>query len=228
MDVNRNYSQKNIFNDILQKYTDLIKKLFDSMEILSQGNKPEPSIQTTIHDIIEIDKCLQIALNGLEEHQYLQKKIEAAQKTSEIYNIALLTLIRKLKSAELELENVLSNAKIKLKSLKDANQRKIDYKELVSYSQRIAPYTSAPPNWKDTDGFDNIPNRPPIPEESMFRLSALYQNNGNSTEDTFNDAENNDTIMMDDAKVNIGTHLSLDPLPEDIQESLLELDLDDF
>eukprot|EP00833_Pecoramyces_ruminatium_P000922 jgi/Orpsp1_1/1174954/evm.model.c7180000052076.1 len=187
MDVNRSYSQKSIFNDILQKYTDLIKKLFDSMEILSQGNKPEPSIQTTIHDIIEIDKCLQIALIGLEEHQYLQKKIEAAQKTSEVYNIALLTLVRKLKSAEDELENVLSNAKIKLKTLKDADKRKIDYKELVSYSQRIAPYTSAPPNWKDTDGFDNIPNRPPIPEESMFRLSALYQNNGSTTEDKFND-----------------------------------------
>jgi len=58
----------------------------------------------------------------VEEHQYLQKKIESAQKTSEIYNVALLSLIRKLKSAEEELENVLSNAKIKLKSLKDANQ----------------------------------------------------------------------------------------------------------
>ena len=64
MDVNRSYSQKSIFNDILQKYTDLIKKMFDSLEVLSQGNKPEPSIQTTIHDIIEIDKCLQVALNG--------------------------------------------------------------------------------------------------------------------------------------------------------------------
>jgi len=32
--------------------------------------------------------------------------------------------------------------------------------------------------------------------------------------------------MIDDAKVNIGTYLSLDPLPEDVQESLLELDLD--
>lgn len=64
MEVNRSYSQKSIFNDILQKYTDLIKKLFDSLEILSQGNKPEPSIQTTLHDIIEIDKCLQVALNG--------------------------------------------------------------------------------------------------------------------------------------------------------------------
>jgi len=58
----------------------------------------------------------------VEEHQYLQKKIESAQKTSEIYNVALLALIRKLKSAEVELENVLSNAKIKLKTLKDANQ----------------------------------------------------------------------------------------------------------
>jgi len=34
--------------------------------------------------------------------------------------------------------------------------------------------------------------------------------------------------MTEDAKVNIGNHLSLDPLPEDIQESLLDLDLDDF
>ncbi|ORX54176.1 hypothetical protein BCR36DRAFT_322450 [Piromyces finnis] len=228
MKVNRSYSQKSIFNDILQKYTDLIKKLFDSMEVLSQGNKPEPSIQTTIQDIIEIDKCLQIALNGLEEHQYLQKKIESAQKTSEIYNVALLSLIRKLKSAEEELENVLSNAKIKLKTLKDANQNKLDYKELVSYSQRIATYTSAPPNWKDTDGFYNIPNRPPIPEESMFRLSALYQNNGTTTEDTLNDVENADNNMIEDAKVNIGYHLSLDPLPEDVQESFLDLDLDDL
>jgi len=52
----------------------------------------------------------------VEEHQYLQKKIESAQKTSEIYNVALLALIKKLKSAEVELENVLSNAKIKLKN----------------------------------------------------------------------------------------------------------------
>jgi len=64
MDINRNYSQKSIFNDILQKYSDLIKKLFNSLEGLSQGNKPEPSVQTTIHDIIEIDKCLQVALIG--------------------------------------------------------------------------------------------------------------------------------------------------------------------
>jgi len=58
----------------------------------------------------------------VEEHQYLQKKIEAAQKTSELYNIALLSLVRKLKSAEVELENVLSNAKIKLKNLQDADK----------------------------------------------------------------------------------------------------------
>ncbi|KAG4092708.1 hypothetical protein H8356DRAFT_1702030 [Neocallimastix lanati (nom. inval.)] len=227
MDINRNYSQKSIFNDILQKYSDLIKKLFNSLEGLSQGNKPEPSVQTTIHDIIEIDKCLQVALIGLEEHQYLQKKIEAAQKTSELYNIALLSLVRKLKSAEVELENVLSNAKIKLKNLQDADKRKIDYKELISYSQRIAPYTSAPPNWKDTDGFDNIPNRPPIPEESMFRFSALYQNNGNITEDNRNEDEDNDNIIMEENKVNVDSYLGLDPLQGD-QESLLDLDLDDF
>jgi len=227
MDININYSQKSIFNDILQKYSDLIKKLFNSLEGLSQGNKPEPSVQTTIHDIIEIDKCLQVALIGLEEHQYLQKKIEAAQKTSELYNIALLSLVRKLKSAEVELENVLSNAKIKLKNLQDADKRKIDYKELISYSQRIAPYTSAPPNWKDTDGFDNIPNRPPIPEESMFRFSALYQNNGNITEDNRNEDEDNDNIIMEENKVNVDSYLGLDPLQGD-QESLLDLDLDDF
>jgi len=96
MDINRNYSQKSIFNDILQKYSDLIKKLFNSLEGLSQGNKPEPSVQTTIHDIIEIDKCLQVALIGCRFFFfffYLKKKKNKKKKKKEIHKVLKLYYI---------------------------------------------------------------------------------------------------------------------------------------
>jgi len=95
--------------------------------------------------------------------------------------VAILSLIQKLKQAEAQLESCLRSIDKKVEVVRRADQgtrvpssltrqAPLDYDTLLSYAQRIAPYTAAAPDWNKQ--FQPY-SKPPVPTEADIRKSML-------------------------------------------------------
>ncbi len=114
-------------------------------------------------------------------HSQLHHQLDTATKHVQGITVAILSLIQKLKQAEAQLESCLRAIEKKVEVVRRADQglcsgrqlikkAPLDYDTLLSYAHRIAPYTSAAPDWNKQ--FQPY-SKPPVPTESDIRKSML-------------------------------------------------------
>ncbi|TPX39378.1 hypothetical protein SeMB42_g05513 [Synchytrium endobioticum] len=118
-----------------------------------------------INRMIATDHKLQMLFNQVVMHQETQSKLDTTLQQIEQHNVIILSLVRRLQSAQNTLDTILSDAGDKLATLKRASQDPLDYKSIISYARRVANRTSGPPSG---------PGLPPIPQEVDLKASRLF------------------------------------------------------
>jgi hypothetical protein len=87
----------------------------------------------------------------------------------------IVNLVLELRKMEKKLQQMLENAKNRLKLMENANNSPVDVNQLVAYASYISGTTSAPPEYPP--GFDTTPKyqifQPPMPQEKQFLASCL-------------------------------------------------------
>ncbi|KAJ3051729.1 hypothetical protein HK097_007257 [Rhizophlyctis rosea] len=131
---------------LLGEYVTLTKQLFESFERLQQ-NRPllAGPPETLLSQIIALDSQLTPFLDKLEHHHNVYQDLKQTRTEIEQHNLAILTLIKRLQTAEQGLEAVLANARDRVQVMRETKQKTLDPAEIIAYAQRISRYTSPLP-----------------------------------------------------------------------------------
>jgi len=86
-------------------------------------------------------------------------------------------ICRELATGKKELEEVIEEGDERIKGIDAARKAAIPYPELLAYAQKLAMFTSAPPNMPDgpLQGQQTMDIFPPFPNETNMRMGKLNQ-----------------------------------------------------
>ncbi|TPX36542.1 hypothetical protein SmJEL517_g01392 [Synchytrium microbalum] len=164
--MNENTSLRPATLSALKEYEELELSLLASLQ---QPKAPSSYQQQAPGDILRkiiiVDERLQRLVDEVELHQETQTKLDATLQQIEQHNVMILSLVRRLQSAQHTLQAILSDAGDKVLNSRRAGEEPLDYKSLISYARRVANTTSAPPTGT---------NMPPIPQDADMKLSRLF------------------------------------------------------
>ncbi|EJD48283.1 hypothetical protein AURDEDRAFT_113104 [Auricularia subglabra TFB-10046 SS5] len=118
---------------------------------------------------------LAAALHLARAHQRRQRRIEALVAEIGGLDDALRSVCAALGEGKRELDDILDEADERLAAIDKAKEAAIPYPELLTYAQRLSPFTSAPPGVSLPDGTGPPPPSffPPFPNEEKMRRGRL-------------------------------------------------------
>ncbi|ORY06795.1 hypothetical protein K493DRAFT_310396 [Basidiobolus meristosporus CBS 931.73] len=171
--MSKELSLKQLVGGIIEEYSQLLGTLFRSIDLALEGKlvAGQKTPQETIRAIILLDTKLQKAYDEVEEHQSYQRRITQVEDEIYEYKQAIRELVEKLESTKESLESMIDHSEKALKTLNQAKESKLSFKDIISYSNRLSAFTAAPPNYNPNNTF--IPVEPPYPVEVTMRAGAL-------------------------------------------------------
>ncbi|KAI9204221.1 vitamin-D-receptor interacting mediator subunit 4-domain-containing protein [Polychytrium aggregatum] len=173
-------------NSYFPEYTRLIRQLFESLQTLQQskatgalvqGSDPAAEAKRLIAKIIDLDRKIQKFADELEQHQSNQRKIDDLQARIKQHTHGILNLVQSLRKAEASIELTLSQSRERIESLKQSQTNNVDYRDVIAYARRVAPYTAAPHKFNPQNPDPTIPFSAPVPQETLIRASLLFPKN---------------------------------------------------
>ncbi|KAI8927094.1 vitamin-D-receptor interacting mediator subunit 4-domain-containing protein [Entophlyctis helioformis] len=123
----------------------------------------------TLQRLMAVDTQLQALEGRVRSHQSLVQQVQQVRDQLNHQNRSLLSHVKALYRAQDSLESVLSDAHDRLRTMRQANQGSIEYKELLSYAQRVSKHTMSPVN------ANTWVVEPPIPQDNHMRMSLLFR-----------------------------------------------------
>ncbi|XP_013384208.1 mediator of RNA polymerase II transcription subunit 4 isoform X2 [Lingula anatina] len=162
---------KQVLLSLIEDVEIITKELFELMSAKKTETSTEPVADTgqLMELLLKKDAEIQAALKTATEQGEVQKKIEALQVEVDRRDADILQLQKNLKEAETILATAIYQAKQKLTSIKQANQKSIPSEELIKYAHKISSShaVAAPNTWQPGD-----PRRP-YPTELDMRMGFL-------------------------------------------------------
>ncbi|RKP06304.1 vitamin-D-receptor interacting mediator subunit 4-domain-containing protein [Thamnocephalis sphaerospora] len=157
----------------IDEYASLSRQLFGTLETLADdrraGDHEDP--RALVERIVALDRVLQNEVDQIEEHQRWQQRILEVEATIEACDRAAERLVRTLHRAKMTLEDTVDAAS---QQIADADARApLDYRDVLAYAKRLAPYTSAPPRFDPANPSHAFEK--PFPDEQMMRAGRLGQ-----------------------------------------------------
>ncbi|KAI7860250.1 vitamin-D-receptor interacting mediator subunit 4-domain-containing protein [Circinella umbellata] len=162
--------------NLLTEYSDLTRQFFQSLTTIAE-NTTTSNPDQLVKRIVDVDNRLQSALEQIEKHQTRQRSITKVQDDIQRHQQALLDLVKQLNTAREGLEEDLTGASKELKAIHYAEQSNVDFKDILSYSSKLAKYTSAPPGF-DLASADAKVFEKPYPDEEQMRRGLIYRQRG--------------------------------------------------
>ncbi|RUS15856.1 vitamin-D-receptor interacting mediator subunit 4-domain-containing protein [Endogone sp. FLAS-F59071] len=168
-------------SNLLTEYSNLVRNYFAATEALAEGRPPPvlPAGGGPVHPdaimqrIVDIDAKLQKAVDQIEDHQTLQRKIFEVQEDIRRHNANILALVSRLQEARGMLELCLDSVKQESVAMKQAKDSTVTFTEIISYAAKLSKYTSAPPNFDPANR--EITFEKPYPDEDRMRQGLLYR-----------------------------------------------------
>ncbi|RKP00288.1 hypothetical protein CXG81DRAFT_27010 [Caulochytrium protostelioides] len=116
--------------------------------------------------VLRLDRRFAETLDAVAVHQVAAQRLRARRAAVHALATAQTGRIRALQRTAAALEQVLVVARPRVKAVQDAAAGAVDYREIITYAGRIAPFTTGPQANADVV--------PPIPQEHHFKLSGLF------------------------------------------------------
>ncbi|KAI7904953.1 vitamin-D-receptor interacting mediator subunit 4-domain-containing protein [Cokeromyces recurvatus] len=192
--------------EYITEFSDNVRKYFLSLSAIAENATIDKSNspKQIVEQMAIIDKKLQEAVKHIESHQIRQQQIIKVQEEIQQHNIALLEIIQKLGSVRDELDLSLEKAKTELKAMKYATDSNVQFTDVLAYASKLSKYTSAPPNFDNTN--IKVDFEKPYPDEERMRRGLLYWQNASQqrTEEKFesSDSEASSNEEMEEIHIN--------------------------
>ncbi|KAI8870870.1 hypothetical protein GQ42DRAFT_162418 [Ramicandelaber brevisporus] len=149
----------------------------------TQQQQQQQTALTTSHvmSLIELDKQLNSTIKEAIEHQKRQRALDEMEKAIEACEAEAKSFARTLLNTQMTLRRVAREAKENEEAVSKSQRARnsneniggVNVEEVLSYAQRLAKYTFAPPNYDPANAA--IPAEPPYPLEPAMRSSILEQ-----------------------------------------------------
>ncbi|TFK26245.1 hypothetical protein FA15DRAFT_307245 [Coprinopsis marcescibilis] len=150
----------------------LAHTLFQSLSPPQTKPPPPPPLSA----FLECDQKLAAAVNLAHSHQVKQRKIESLEQELLELERSWRDICTELAKGKRELEQIIEDGNERIKAIDTAKKAAIPYPALLAYAERLAVFTSAPPNMPDT----MVPGQPlpafllpPFPTEETMRRGKL-------------------------------------------------------
>ncbi|OMH81870.1 Mediator of RNA polymerase II transcription subunit 4 [Zancudomyces culisetae] len=146
-----------VLQSTLSEYNENIRSFFGTFDPATNSKASDPG---------------RVSLE-LKQHQATQKKIFDTQLKIVECDLAKRDIIKALFKVKVALETKIDKANERLSAIKSAEETKVDVEHILSYAQRISPFTSAPPKYNPEKTI--LPAEPPYPIELLMRAGVLNQ-----------------------------------------------------